>query len=119
MSGERASLDSALEAAGEDIIVRRRTTAGDVITDIDVTCRARVDTVNSNEIAGTIAVSDLKIILSPTPLMDAGWPAVGQPNYPRTTDFVVARGKLRQIKVVDPKYIGDEGLCRINLVAAG
>jgi hypothetical protein len=119
MSGERVALDDALEVAGEDVILRRRTAVGDVVTDIDVACRARVDTVQSNEIAGTIAVSDLKLIISPTALIAAGWPAVGQPNYPRTTDFVVARGKLRQIKVVDPKIIGDEGLCRINLVAAG
>jgi hypothetical protein len=118
MAGERASLDAALLAAGEDIILRRRTMVGDVVTDTDVVCRARVDTVNSNEIAGTIAVSDLKVIISPTELLAANWPD-GTGSPPRTTDFIVARGKLRQIKVVDPKIIGDEGLCRINLIAAG
>jgi hypothetical protein len=119
MSGERASLDEALLMAGEDIILRRRTATGDTFTDVDVACRARIDTVNVNEVAGTIVVSDLKLIVSPTPLIEADWPAVGQPNVPRTTDFIVARGKLRQIKLVDPKIIGDEGLCRINLIAAG
>lgn len=118
MSGERESLDEALEAAGEDIILRRRTVADDVVTDVDVTCRARVDTVDADEVVGTIATSDLKVIISPTEIMAENWPD-GTPAPPRITDFVVARGKVRQIKVVDPKYIGAEGLCRINLVAAG
>jgi hypothetical protein len=119
MSGERAALDEALAAAGEDVILRRRTAVGDAVTDIDVTCRARIDTVDADEIAGTISISDLKLIISPTPIIAAGWPNVGAVNVPRTNDFVVARGKLRQIKVVDAKIIGDEGLCRINLVVAG
>lgn len=119
MSGERAALDDALAAAGEDIVLRRRTVVSDVVVDVDVTCRARIDTVKADEIAGTISVSDLKIIMSPTPLMENGWPGGEEPPVPRPTDFVVARGKLRQIKTVDPKYIGDEDLCRINLVAAG
>jgi hypothetical protein len=119
MSGERASLDEALAVAGEDVILRRRTAAGDVLTDIDVTCRARIDTVDADEIAGTITTKDLKIILSPTPIIAAEWPAVGKANVPRVTDFVVVRGKLHQVKVVDAKIIGAEGLCRINLVVAG
>jgi hypothetical protein len=120
MSGERAALDAALAAAGENIVLRRRIkVSDDTVNDVDVTCRARIDTVGSNEIAGTIAVSDLKIIISPTPILDELWPDGMTAGVPRTTDFIVARGKLRQIKVVDPKYIGDEGLCRINLVASG
>jgi hypothetical protein len=119
MSGERAALDDALAAAGEDIVLRRRTVVGDVVADVDVTCRARIDTVKADEIAGTVSISDLKLIISPTALMANNWPGGGEPPVPRPTDFVVARGKLRQIKTVDPKYIGDEDLCRINLVAAG
>lgn len=128
MSGERAALDTALASAGEDIVLRRQIAAGSNIANIDVTCRARVDTVGADEIAGTIAVSDLKIIMSPSEILAAQWPGgvpvypvtnVSDPRIPRITDFVIARGKQRQIKMVDPKIIGAEGWCRINMVVAG
>lgn len=128
MSGERAALDAALLAAGEDIVLRRQVASGSNFANIDVDCRARVDTVGADEITGTIAVSDLKIIMSPTEILAAQWPGgvpvypvtnVSDPRVPRITDFVIARGKTRQVKVVDPKFIGAEGWCRINLVVAG
>lgn len=128
MSGERAALDTALASAGEDIVLRRQIAAGQNFANIDVTCRARVDTVDADEIAGTIAVSDLKIIMSPSEILAAQWPGgvpvypvsnVSDPRIPRITDFVIARGKQRQIKMVDPKIIGAEGWCRINMVVAG
>lgn len=128
MSGERASLDAALLAAGETITLRRQVASGSNYSNIDVECRARVDTVGADEIAGTVAVSDLKIIMSPTEILAAQWPGgvpvypvsnVSDPRVPRITDFVIARGKQRQIKVSDSKFIGAEGWCRINLVVAG
>lgn len=128
MSGERQSLDAALAAAGEDIVLRRQIAAGTSIANIDVPCRARVDTVGADEIAGTIAVSDLKIIMSPTQILAAQWPGgvpaypvsnASDPRIPRITDFVIARGKQRQVKMVDPKIIGADGWCRVNLVVAG
>jgi hypothetical protein len=128
VSGLRAALDAALLEAAEDIVLRRQVASGSNIANIDVTCRARVDTVNADEIAGTIAVSDLKIIMSPTEILAAQWPG-GVPAYPvssasdvripRITDFVIARGKVRQVKMVDPKIIGADGWCRINMVVAG
>ena len=126
MSGERQRLDAALLRRGEDITLRRQIAAGPNIANIDVTCRARVDTVSADEIAGTIAVSDLKIIMSPTQILAAQWPGgvpeypvsnVSDPRIPRITDFVIARGKQRQVKMVDPKFTPD--WCRINMVVAG
>ncbi|MBZ9659777.1 hypothetical protein LB523_12045 [Mesorhizobium sp. ESP-6-4] len=126
MSNQRRDLDAALRRRGEDIILRRQIAAGSNITNIDVTCRARVDTVSAEEIAGTIAVSDLKVILSPTQIMAAQWPGgvpqypvtnASDPRVPRITDFVIARGKQRQVKMVDPKFTPD--WCRINMVVAG
>lgn len=128
MSGLRAALDAALLEAAEDIVLRRQVASGSNIANIDVTCRARVDTVNADEIAGTIAVSDLKIIMSPTEILAAQWPGgvpaypvsnASDPRIPRITDFVIARGKVRQVKMVDPKIIGADGWCRINMVVAG
>jgi hypothetical protein len=128
VSGERGRLDAALARRGEDITLRRQIAAGTNIANIDVTCRARVDTVNADEIAGTIAVSDLKIIMSPTQILAAQWPGgvpaypvsnASDPRIPRITDFVVARGKQRQVKMVDAKIIGAEGWCRVNMVVAG
>lgn len=128
MSGERQALDAALLAAGEDITLRRQIAAGQSIANIDVTCRARVDTVGADEIAGTIAVSDLKIIMSPTEILAAQWPGgvpaypvsnASDPRVPKITDFVIARGKQRQVKMVDPKIIGADGWVRCNMVVAG
>lgn len=127
MSAERDALDAALAARSEDITLRRQIAAGTNVANIDVPCRARVDTVSAEEIAGTIAVSDLKVIMSPTQILAAQWPGgvpanpvtnSGDPRMPRITDFVIARGKVRQIKMVDPKIIGDEWV-RVNLIAAG
>lgn len=123
---ERSDLDASLRRRGEDIILRRQIAAGTNIANIDVPCRARVDTVSAQEIAGTIAVSDLKIIMSPTEILAAQWPGgvpeypvsnASDPRMPRVTDFVIARGKQRQVKMVDPKFTPD--WCRINMVVAG
>lgn len=128
MSGLRQRLDAALLAKGEDIVLRRQVASGSNIANIDVTCRARIDIVGVEVIAGAIAVSDLKIIMSPTEILAAQWPG-GVPAYPvsnvsdvripRITDFVIARGKVRQVKMVDPKIIGADGWCRVNMVVAG
>lgn len=126
MSAERFALDDALEARGEDVVLRRQVAAGDTVSNIDVTCRARVDIVNADEIGGKVSQADLKIIMSPTQILDSQWPG-GVPDHPvvdgedvrmpRATDFVVCRGKQREIRVVDPKFTPE--WCRINLVAAG
>lgn len=128
MSGLLASLDAALLAAGEDLILRRQVASGANFANIDVECRARVDIVDADDIIGTIAVSDLKIIMSPTQILAAQWPGgvpdypvsnISDPRMPRVTDFVIVRGKQRQVKMVDAKIIGDDGWCRINMVVAG
>lgn len=126
MSAERVALDAALAARGEDIVLRRVVASGQNVANIDVTCRARVDTVGADEIVGTITVSDLKVIMSPTEILAAQWPGgvpqypvsnAADPRMPRITDFVIARGKVRQVKMVDPKFTPD--WCRINLVVGG
>lgn len=126
MSAERFALDAALLARGEDVVLRRQIVSGQSVSNIDVTCRARIDTVGADEIAGTISQSDLKLIISPTQILAAQWPGgvpeypvsnASDPRMPRATDFVICRGKQRQIRVVDPKFVPD--WCRINLVAAG
>lgn len=126
MSAERYALDAALAARGEDIVLRRQIAAGSNVANIDVTCRARIDAVGTDIIEGTVAVTDLKIIMSPTQILAAQWPGgvpeypvsnASDPRIPRVTDFVIARGKQRQVKMVDPKFTPD--WCRINMVVAG
>ena len=90
-------------------------------------CRARVLGVRAEQVVGTIAVSDLSVIISPTQILAAQWPG-GQidapvqdkadPRVPRSTDFMVIKGKQRQVKFSDPIFVGGEWV-RCNLIVAG
>lgn len=127
MSAEVAALDNALLRAGEDVVLRRVVGLGVNQARIDVICRARVLGVKAEQVVGTIAVSDLSVIISPTQILAAQWPG-GQidapvqdkadPRVPRSTDFMVIKGKQRQVKFSDPIFVGGEWV-RCNLIVAG
>ena len=120
-ASETIALDQALARAGENIIVRR-------IVDgslVDLPCRAVVRGVTQEKVIGTILATDLEVIISPTEILAANWPSnptivSGQadPRIPRITDFVVAKGKQRQVKFSDPIFVGNEWV-RCNLLVAG
>jgi len=127
MSAEIAALDDALALAGEDAILRRVVTRSNVKVNSDVTCRAAVRGVSAEQIMGTIAATDLNVILSPTQITAAAWPGQDDSTpggstvnqaLPRITDFVVVQGKPRQVKVSKPIYVGGVW-CRTDLVVAG
>ncbi|NEI60915.1 hypothetical protein [Rhizobium leguminosarum] len=120
-------LDAALLATGEDVTLRRITkVAGNPVIK-DVVCRAAVRSVSADEIVGTIAQNDLRVIISPTQIMLAAWPGAdeGTPagsavdqRLPRATDKMVIQGKERQVKVSKPVFVAGTWV-RCNLVVAG
>jgi hypothetical protein len=89
-----------------------------------VTCRARLDGVNSNQDhpAG-VRLSEFLLIISPSEINAAQWPgesvpvpASFDPRIPRANDTedVMLRGQARVITLCDPKVINGE-LVRIDL----
>ncbi|WP_416065414.1 hypothetical protein ACK9YZ_01310 [Rhizobium sp. ZK1] len=114
-------LDDQLLKHGEDILLRRRVSGG---PDAEVTCRALVRGVKAEKIVGTITQLDLEVIISPTQILAAGWPGGGQPSVavdprlPKVTDFMVIKGRERQVKMSDPIFLHGQWI-RCNLVVAG
>lgn len=116
--GERERLDAALASAGETITLRRQTVAEEGVSNVDVDCRARIDTVAEADIVGTVSFQDMKVIMSPSQILSEDWPDGETAALPKVNDFVVIRGKQRQIKKVDAIIINDIWV-RINLIVAG
>jgi hypothetical protein len=114
-----AALDDSLaddgETPGEDVILRRPGSP-----DNDVTCRARVTALSTEQIIGGIAQTELNVVISPTQINNQPWPG-GSSDSPVDQripkigiDKMVARGAQKSVTFVDPRYIGDV-LVRINL----
>lgn len=123
LSPERiiADLDAALLASGEDVVLRRKAPAGNA----DVGCRARVRGVNAQRVVGTITQNDLSVVISPSEITANGWPGADPPSpgavdprLPRANDFMVVKGRERQVKFSDPIYVAGIWV-RCNLVVAG
>lgn len=120
-----ASLDNALAQTGGDDIILRRVVG---TQNVDVTCRARVDAVTTEEIAAGISQTDLNIIISPTQINNAEWPgyaAVDLPPFdvdPRIPlmgqDKVIVENRLRTVAFVDTQSVGNT-LVRINMRVTG
>ncbi|WP_377299675.1 hypothetical protein [Rhizobium sp. SGZ-381] len=124
---EIAALDAALDRAGENVTLKRtvKRSGADVVA--SVTCRAAVRSVSADQIAGTIAVTDLAVIISPTQILAASWPGANDSipaenlvdqRLPKITDKMVVQGRERQVKVSKPIYVGGEWV-RTDMVVAG
>lgn len=129
MSDLIAALDIALAEYGEDFVLRRVVGSGANVANIDVTCRARIDAVTTEEIAAGLKATDLNVIFSPTQITNAQWPGVTvqipppfnvDPRFPRENgaDKAIIRGVLRQVAFVKPFVIGGE-LVRIEMRVSG
>lgn len=122
-----AALDRQLARHGEDIVISRVVKRGGVNVTVSLTCRAFVQAVSADEIAGKITVDDLKVIISPTQIIAAGWPgadenivagnAVDQ-RIPKSSDKVLVQGRPREIKAPKPKLL-DGVWVRSDMVVAG
>jgi hypothetical protein len=125
-----AALDQALAIAGEDVILRRTVGVAPNDASVDVSCRARVTAVSTEQIQAGIAATELNVILSPSQITAAQWPGGTLPALPPfnvdqripragVTDKILMRGQPpRAITHVDPQIIGGE-LVRINLRVQG
>jgi hypothetical protein len=118
-----ASLDRQLAEHGEDCTLRRK--EGSPPVEKDVTVRASVRGVRSNEVVGTVTQAYSKAAISMTQILASGWPAghtviagAVDPRLPRANDFLVVKGKVRQIMFADPIAI-DDTVVRVNLMVAG
>ena len=116
-------LDRHLAENGEDCTLRRKD--GVPLTDKDVTVRASVRGLRAEEIVGTATQAWSKVVISMTQILAAGWPAghvltpdAVDPRLPRTNDFLVVKGKQRQIMFADPVAV-DGTVVRVNLTVAG
>lgn len=118
-----SDLDSFLAETGEDCTLRRKD--GNPPTDKDVTVRASVRGLRGDEIVGTATQAFSKAVISMTQILAAGWPAghvvapgAVDPRIPRPNDFLIVKGKVRQIMFADPIAI-DGVVVRVNLTVAG
>lgn len=122
-----AALDRQLAAHGEDIVITRIVKRGGVNVTESVTCRAFVRSVSADEIAGKITAEDLKVIISPTQILAAGWPGTDEniiagnnvdQRLPKSSDKVVVQGRPREIRAPKPKLL--KGIwVRSDLVVSG
>ncbi len=116
-----ASLDDGLKRSGQTITLRRQSGTAPSITNYDVSVLAVVRSYAPEELVGGIAMTDSKVILSPSGL--TAWPGDGtdghpSPDIPKINDKVIIASRTRNVKVVDPIYAGDV-LVRIELGVSG
>jgi hypothetical protein len=116
-------LNRQLAEHGEDCILRRK--EGQPLVEKDVAVRASVRGLRGDEIVGTATQAYSKAVISMTQILAAGWPAghvitsgAVDPRIPRANDFLVVKGKARQIMFADPIAV-DGTVVRVNLTVAG
>lgn len=121
--GMISRLDDALRRRGEDCVLRRK--EGSPLVEKDVTVRASVRGLRGDEIVGTATQAYSKVVISMTQIIAAGWPAghtitpgAVDPRLPRPNDFLVVKGKQRQIMFADPIAV-DGTVVRLELIVAG
>lgn len=125
---EIADLDEALLLDGEDVVLRRvKGSSVAALQNVDVTCRAFVRGFTPRELVGSITLQDRKVILSPTQIDEADWPAdeadstsLIDPRIPRKNrgDKCVIGGKVYAVESAEGILI-DGTLVRINMVVRG
>jgi hypothetical protein len=116
-------LDGFLREIGEDCILRRK--EGSPLVEKDVTVRASVRGLRADDLVGTATQAWSKAVISMTQILASGWPAghtvtpgAVDPRLPRPNDFLVVKGKARQIMFADPIAV-DGTVVRVNLTVAG
>jgi hypothetical protein len=119
-----ASLDAALLANGEDVILRRQVGERPNVVNIDIGVRAGVRSYQPHELVGDIKQTDSHVIISPTQIREAQWPGGSLPNQkvdpslPRMADRCIIAGRDRAVEVVNPFYVNGE-LVRIEMRVLG
>lgn len=125
MRWERAQLDRELARLGQDVTLRRIYGSAPSTTTKDVALKAYVRSPTSAEMLSGVPQSDCFVIISPTAIANAGWPAgeiasatVADPSVPRRNDRVLIAGRQRNVENVNPFVIANECV-RIELQVRG
>ncbi len=119
-----AALDTALDDAGTDVILRRIVGVLPNVVNVDAPIRAAVRSMGNRELASGIAQSVSQVIISPTDIAAAQWPGGSDPNapldaaLPKRGDRLVISGRIRDVEAVNPIYVND-AMVRINLDVLG
>jgi hypothetical protein len=120
-----ADLDEDLARVGEDIVLRRVYGMYPRVANVDLPMRASVRDMGEKELVSGIAETDSQVIMSPTPISDAGWPGgelpsatVVDPTLPRRGDKIITDGRVRNVEFVNPISV-NATLVRIELRISG
>lgn len=116
-----SALDSALNEAGATVTLRRVVQSGNA--DVDV--RAAGRGLQSTELVQGMSQTRVKLVISPSPIAAAGWPAgevatasTPVPSLPRRNDKIVYGSRVHNVDLVRPFYVADQ-LVRIELEVDG
>jgi hypothetical protein len=122
-AGMISRLDASLAKHGENCTLRRK--EGSPLVEKDVTVRASVRGLRADDLIGTATQAWSKAVISMTQILAGGWPeghtvtpGAVDPRLPRPNDFLVVKGKARQIMFADPIAV-DGTVVRVNLTVAG
>lgn len=100
------ALDQALQRTGQDVSLRR-------VGQDDLAVRARVRDYTVSELAGAIQQGDSHVIMSPTEMTAANWPAP-----PKKGDRLLVGARVCLVETVAPKHVDGEAV-RYELVVRG
>jgi len=123
-ANDRADLDAALAEDGEWIEIHRL--VGTQQIPIKVKCRAFVRGITAEQLAAGVKQDTSNVIISPTQIIEKGWPGPNSSatptnidrRVPKLNDRAVIAGKTRVIEVALPIYVGTE-LVRIDMRVLG
>lgn len=125
---EIIDLDASLAEDGENIVLRRvKGSSLATQQNVDVICRAFVRGYSASELVGAITQQDRRVVLSPTQIDAAGWPAdeadstsLIDARVPRKNrgDKCVIAGKIYSVEAAEGILI-DGTLVRINMQVRG
>lgn len=114
---EIADLDFALAAEGQTITLTRGAASVD--------CAAFVRGLDRNQLEGSVNQQEFKVIISPTQIDAATWPAAPDspppsvdPRIPIKGDRITVAGRRRTVQDVLPMFVADV-LVRIEMKVLG
>lgn len=121
-----AALDRSLAIAGEPATLRRTVGSANQ-ADFDVAVTAHVRGYKGDELTGAIEQHDLKVIISPTEIIAAGWPGPSSVHaseagidkrVPKRGDTVIIAGRTYNVESAAPMRMAGT-LVRIELQVRG
>lgn len=114
---EISDLDFSLANDGQTVTLKRGSASVD--------CKAFVRDLNSEQLVDAVSQQEFRVIISPTQINEANWPAAPDSPAPAVDaripikgDKLTIAGRLRTVQSVLPIFVEDV-LVRINMKAQG